>query len=111
MCRKCLRYKDLRRGRRRRLGHFFMAIDISRFTDIRKFRSRLSALLKELRAVPPAPGAKRVQVAGDPEWSCYADRSRRGIPISNEEMSELVSAAIYFGVDTKQFRWLPDFSN
>lgn len=98
-------------GRRRRLGHFFMAIDINRFTDIRSFRSRLSALLKALRTVPPAPGAKKVQVAGDPEWSCYADRSRHGIPISCEELADFVSVATLFGMDTKKFRWLPNSSN
>ena len=93
-------------GRRRRLGHFFMAIDISRFTDVRKFRSRLSGLLKALRAVPAAPGAQKVQVAGDPEWDCYADRTRRGIPLSIEEIEDLREVAGSLNIDTEPFRWL-----
>lgn len=93
-------------GRRRRLGHFFMAIDISRFTDVRKFRSRLSDLLKALRAVPAAPGAKKVQVAGDPEWDCHADRTRRGIPLSIEEIEDLREVAGSLNIDTEPFRWL-----
>jgi len=93
-------------GQRRRLGHFFLVIDIKRFTDVNKFRARLSALLQALRSVPPAPGVRKVQVAGDPEWHCHAERTRRGIPLSIEEIEELRGVAASLKIDIGPFRWL-----
>ena len=52
---------------KRSLGHFFMAIDISRFQDINVFKNRMKRLVGELRREPPASGFDKVKVAGDPE--------------------------------------------
>lgn len=93
-------------GRRRKLGHFFLALDISRFTGVRQFKARLRALLDALRAVPAAPGHKRVQVAGDPELANYDERSRVGIPLSASEVSDFAKAAQELGVEPNRFAWL-----
>lgn len=93
-------------GRRRKLGHFFVAIDIARFTGLRNFRSRLSALLKALRTVPPTPGNRGVQVAGDPEWTNFDIRQLRGIPLSRSDLADFREVAAALGMDTTQFGWL-----
>ena len=93
-------------GRRRKLGHFFLALDISRFTGVRKFKTRLRTLLEALRSVPAAPGHKRVQVAGDPEWATYDERLRGGIPLSASEVSDFAKAAQELGIEPKRFGWL-----
>lgn len=92
--------------RKRKLGHFFLALDISRFTGVRQFQARLRDLLKVLRSVPAAPGYKRVQVAGDPEWAAYDERSRVGIPLSAVECTDFVKTAQELGVEPKRFSWL-----
>ncbi len=97
--------------RRRDLGHFFVAIDIARFTDLRGFRTRLAYLLKSLRAVPPAPSMPKVMVAGDPEWQTFALRMRGGIPVSVDELKDFCSVAASLGMDTARFRWLPHASS
>lgn len=73
---------------RRRLGHFFMAIDIARFTDVGAFKHRLAQLASELRSRPIAPGCERVRVANDPEKEHYAARSHDGIPLGDVELDE-----------------------
>jgi len=95
-------------GRRRQLGHFFVAIDIARFTDLRGFRNRLALLLKSLRSVRPAPGGGKVMVAGDPEWRAFAHRTRSGVPIPTDELQDFRNVANSLGIDTKRFRWLLD---
>lgn len=95
-------------GRRRHLGHFFVAIDIARFTDLRGFRNRLALLLKSLRSVRPAPGQGKVMVAGDPEWQAFAHRTRSGVPIPTDELQDFRNVATSLGIDTKRFRWLLD---
>jgi ureidoglycolate dehydrogenase (NAD+) len=93
-------------NKRRRLGHFFVAVDISRFTKIKEFRSRLSALLKALRAVPPAPEVKKVLVAGDLEWETLVERLRTGIPIPKEDCSEFQRVAKKLCLPYKNLDWL-----
>lgn len=93
-------------GRRRKLGHFFVALDISRFTRVRQFKMRLRSLLEALRSVPVAPGHKCVQVAGDPEWATYDVRSRSGIPISTNEASDFAKTIAEFGINPEHIDWL-----
>ena len=93
-------------GQKRKLGHFFLALDISRFTGVRQFKTRLCGLLEALRSVPAAPGHKRVQVAGDSEWASLDERSRCGIPLSAGELADFTKAAQELGVEPKRFGWL-----
>ncbi len=93
-------------GRRRQLGHFFVAMDIARFTDLRGFRNRLALLLKSLRSVRAAPGGGKVMVAGDPEWENLIKRRRRGIPVSHQELDDFREIASALEIDINRLRWL-----
>ncbi|MDR3519123.1 MAG: Ldh family oxidoreductase [Azospirillaceae bacterium] len=65
-----------------RIGHFFLAIDPAALRPDGGFGADLDGLMDRLRAAPPADPAQPVQVAGDPEYAAFAERTRVGIPIT-----------------------------
>lgn len=71
-------------AKRRRLGQFFMAIDIKRFQSVPAFKRRLKQMMTMLRNQKPAKGFSKVLVSGDPEKISFAERSKKGIPIGDD---------------------------
>lgn len=80
-------------GTAREVGHFFIAIDVSRFTDRDRFVRRLTGMVARLRALEPTEPALPVLVAGDPEKRNRAARVREGIPLTRGRFDELVAVA------------------
>ena len=72
---------------RRSISHFLMAIDISRFVDVKLFRSRLQALVAQIRAMPATTDS--VMVPGDPEKKAFSERSSTGIPVTQTVFDSL----------------------
>lgn len=72
-----------------RLGAFVWAIDITPFVDPGEFRRRIRQMFDEIRAVPPAEGAKRVYIPGELEAERKRERLKNGLPISAEVAAEL----------------------
>lgn len=72
---------------RRSISHFLMAIDVSRFIDVRSFRRRLQALVDQIRAMPAT--ADSVMVPGDPEKKAFSERSSTGIPVTQTVFDSL----------------------
>lgn len=68
----------------RQISHFMVAIEIEAFTDLARFKRRLSQLLDNFRSCP-AEGERRVSVAGDLEQEVRHERLRNGIPLDAEE--------------------------
>lgn len=64
-----------------RLGHFFMAIDVSFFTDVAAFKKTVGDILRTLRHSRKAPGAERIYTCGEKEYLAWLDRKENGIPI------------------------------
>ncbi len=64
-----------------RVGHFFMALNIEHFIPLEEFKATTSAILRQLRESPKAPGQTRIYTAGEKE----AENEKRirvdGIPI------------------------------
>ena len=63
----------------RRLGHFFMAIDIRRFMPLDTFVKKMDAMLEELIAQEPAKGFERVCYPGQLEGERRAKSQKEGI--------------------------------
>lgn len=76
-------------GNPRKLGQFFMAIDIKCFQSVPVFKCRLKEMMELLRNQPPAQGFEKVLVAGDPEKNCRVERSEKGIPVGEELLRSL----------------------
>jgi LDH2 family malate/lactate/ureidoglycolate dehydrogenase len=73
---------------RRRISHFFVALDISRFAPVAQFKARLQAVVDSVRRLPGEAG-QPVMVPGDPEKQCFERRSVEGIPVSPEVLAQL----------------------
>lgn len=74
-----------------RLGHCFMAYDISHFIDVSEFKKNTGDLLRQLRESKPAPG-KTIYTAGEKEYNYYQERKDIGPKLSEatiHQMSEM----------------------
>lgn len=85
-------------SQKRHLGHFFVAIDISRFTTVDIFKKQLQDMMDAVRSEPAKNPEEPVMVAGDPEKKSFAIRIKTGIPISGVVYEKLlrISAEIGF---------------
>jgi L-2-hydroxycarboxylate dehydrogenase (NAD+) len=71
-----------------RIGHFFIVIDISSFTDPEDFKNTTGNILRELRASKKMPGQSRIYTAGEKEHDAWLERKDKGVPFSNELLEE-----------------------
>ena len=69
---------------RHNVGHFFLALDPKAFRDEGEFEADLDAVTNALRATRRADELQPVLVAGDPERQMFFERTRNGIPLSEE---------------------------
>ncbi|MEW5951207.1 MAG: Ldh family oxidoreductase [Elusimicrobiota bacterium] len=73
-----------------RLGHFFMAIDISHFTSLNKFKKTAGNILRQLRASQKAKGCKRIYTAGEKEYLTSVERIKKGVPVNAQTRLEMI---------------------
>ncbi len=86
-----------------RLGHFFIAVDISFFTEPARFRRTAGDVLRRLRASQRAPEAERIFTAGEKEHLAWLERRRTGIPLSDQTCRELVAMRDEQGLSNYRF--------
>lgn len=79
-------------------GAFFWAFRPDLFTDAAAFRARVDQAIREVRALPPAPGFTRVLAPGDPELEKMAEHRRLGLPLGPEVQREFAAVAARTGV-------------
>ena len=82
----------------RSIGHFFFAIDPTRFRDEGDVESDVDALAARLRATRPIDPGRSVLVAGDPEREARKRRLESGIPLSRSVIEDLRTVARGSGV-------------
>ena len=75
-----------------------MAVRIDAFRDVAEFKADMKRMVDHLRALRPRPGVEAVLVAGDPEASARADRTRNGIPLDEETIEQLRALAEELGL-------------
>ncbi len=85
--------------RRKGVGHYFMAIDIARFTDLAGFKRDMDAYLRSILDCKPAPGEDRVVYPGYPEYEAEVDRRAHGIPYHPEVIDWFKKTAAELGID------------
>jgi LDH2 family malate/lactate/ureidoglycolate dehydrogenase len=71
------------------LGHFFIAIDISAFVELDKFKKTTGDILRELRASAKAPSQQRIYTAGEKEYLAWLARKETGVPL-NESLKKTI---------------------
>lgn len=95
-------YKDFDGGLNK--GQMFMAIDISRLTDIASFKERMDQQIDFIKASPPAEGVDEVFLPGEIEFRNYDRQMREGITYPVEIIKELCA------VSTQVQAQIPDWA-
>jgi LDH2 family malate/lactate/ureidoglycolate dehydrogenase len=86
------------------LGHFFMAVDVSAFTQLEAFKATAGEIMRELRASKKAPGCERIYTAGEPEWEAWQYRKLHGCPVPKVLQQQMVELRDRFGLNYS-FPW------
>jgi LDH2 family malate/lactate/ureidoglycolate dehydrogenase len=76
-------------GGRARLGHFFLALDVSAVRPLAAVRSDLAAMFEELRGSRRARGAARIRVAGERRRELESRNRADGIAVDAAVVEEL----------------------
>jgi LDH2 family malate/lactate/ureidoglycolate dehydrogenase len=89
-------YDDLNRPQR--VGHFMMAVDISRFVEVPAFLEAMGALITDIKSAAPAEGFDEVLLPGEPEARAEARARREGVFIQAAVYQELLDLGRRFNV-------------
>lgn len=73
------------------LGHFFIAINISSFIDLKSFKKISGDILRSLRSSKKAPEANRIYTAGEKEHLAWLDRKDKGAPINQNLQQQILT--------------------
>ncbi len=71
------------------LGHFFIAIDINAFIDLKEFKKITGNILRDLRSSKKMPGQDRIYTAGEKEYLSWLERKDKGVPLNEKNLEEL----------------------
>jgi LDH2 family malate/lactate/ureidoglycolate dehydrogenase len=86
------------------LGHFFLAIDVSEFIDLDRFKEISGTIMRELRASRKAPGEERIYTAGEKEYLARQYRERRGCPVPAALRKDMETLREWYGMPYR-FPW------
>jgi LDH2 family malate/lactate/ureidoglycolate dehydrogenase len=62
-------------------GHAIVAINVDAFQPVAEFKSRVDALIHDLRSSQRLPGVERIRLPGEGSHAARADRMKNGIPL------------------------------
>jgi LDH2 family malate/lactate/ureidoglycolate dehydrogenase len=85
------------------LGHFFIAINISHFTDLESFKKTAGNILRTIRASKKMPGQSRIYTAGEKEHLAWLERKERGIPLNRKLQKQMLDMQNELGLTGYSF--------
>jgi LDH2 family malate/lactate/ureidoglycolate dehydrogenase len=88
-----------------RLGHFFMAVNISAFTELEAFKKTTGDILRALRGSQKAPGAERIYTCGEKEHLAWLERKESGVPLGVELQKQLIAMRDELGLEGHRFEF------
>ncbi|KZM58868.1 ureidoglycolate dehydrogenase [Geobacillus stearothermophilus] len=68
-------------NKKRKLGHFYCAINPAAFIDVHSFLSNMDRMIDEIHECQPAEGFSKVMVPGEPEQLHEEERMKNGVPV------------------------------
>jgi ureidoglycolate dehydrogenase (NAD+) len=80
------------------VGHLFMALHVPAFDSLEAFTHRVDELARRIRALPPAEGAPRAFLPGEPEHLRAQEHAVRGIPLPSDSVAEIERAGRLLGI-------------
>ena len=81
------------------LGHFFIAIDPSKFMGVELFKKITGTIVRELRASKKAPGQERIFTAGEKEYLAWQYRKEHGCPVPVSLQKNMIDIRDRFHLD------------
>ncbi|MHA1356335.1 MAG: Ldh family oxidoreductase, partial [Candidatus Heimdallarchaeota archaeon] len=72
------------------LGHFFLAIDVSKFIDPKIFKKITGDICRTLRSSKKAPGQERIYTAGEKEFEIEKEIRKNGVPLNKSLQDDLL---------------------
>ena len=74
----------------RKISHFFMAIDVSRFSSVDVVSTYIKKLAERTRSFKSISPLEDVMIAGDKEKKHKEHRTKEGIPVDEDKFSEFL---------------------
>lgn len=74
-----------------RLGHYFMAVNISFFTEVSAFKKTAGDILRALRNSKKAKNENRIYTCGEKEYIAWCERKDKGIPVNDKVMEDILA--------------------
>ena len=78
------------------IGHFFSALNVSRFIDLKLFKANVDRVIQNIKSLPPVDGGP-VYLPGEIEYLCSRKRTEEGIPLEDEVIRSLNAVAARYG--------------
>jgi LDH2 family malate/lactate/ureidoglycolate dehydrogenase len=78
------------------MGHFFAAVKIDSFQPLESFHAAMDAMIDALHAAPASDPSAKVSYPGEIESATAAERSTKGIPLSEYLFAELQALGMQF---------------
>ncbi len=85
------------------LGHFFIAIDISAFTEVENFKKTAGEICRELRASKKAKGQEHIYTAGEKEYLAWLERKDKGVPVNGVLQKQMIELRDKLGLSQYVF--------
>ena len=80
-------------------GHFFMALDISKFTPLEKFREAMNSYIQYIKSCPTTNENVTIYMPGEIEYDLREKRLREGIPLPESIINDLAQLCRESGID------------
>ena len=85
--------------REKGIGHFFMAIDPSRFMPLEHFINSVTSMIQHTKNSPRLAGVDEIFLPGEIEARCRQERLHKGIPLASSTIQILGDLGRECGVD------------
>ncbi len=85
------------------LGHFFLAINISSFTELETFKKTAGDIVRALRSSKKMPGAEKIYTAGEKEYIAWLERKDKGVPVNKQLRKEMIAMKNELGLKGYDF--------
>lgn len=87
-----------RLGEPQKVGHLFIVLNVAAFGSPQQYAARCAEVFERIRALPPAAGAERALLPGEPEHRCEQQYRRAGIRLPADAEAELKRTANLLGL-------------
>ncbi|MGI6689054.1 MAG: Ldh family oxidoreductase [Christensenellales bacterium] len=83
------------------VGHFFIAIDISKFIGLNEFIEKIEIMAADIKKLPKNPGVEEIFLPGEIELAKKNERLACGIPLDPVMIEELNALAQDYGLEIR----------